>query len=142
MSRFTSFKNHQPFKVADSKDLDGIFVSSEQTIVSNVAMSTSVVTYSLADYLPNDGNVYEVWLDGYVKTGTTSSNYGNLYIGSDLTNGTMGVCGTHTRTNSSMSSYGMIVVPVGRQRYIKVGANDTPKATYRIRAFGYRKIRG
>lgn len=129
--------------VVDLKvELDGIFVNSERAIVSNANMTTSIVTYSLADYLPNDVNVYEVWLDGNITTGSTSNDYGNLYIGSDLTNGTIGICGTRTQTGATMTTYGTIVIPIGIGRYIKVGKNDRPTSTYTIRAFGYRKIRG
>lgn len=136
----SSYKN--VFQAADEQDIAGIFTYKLVVLAENVKIPKSAVTYNIADYLPNDNNTYEVFIEGNVTTGTTANNYGNLHIGSDIQITAIGVCGARTRTNSDMSAFGSIIVPVGIGRTLTVGANSNGNATYKIRLYGYRKIRG
>lgn len=139
----SSFSQRQTFTAADAQDIPGVWHAvSTITIANSVSITNTNTIYSLADYLPNDGVVYEVLLDGLVTTTATSGAYINLYISSDILTSAPSVCGVRARTAATVDAKGNIILPVGKGRYINVSGNATPNGTYTVRMFGYRKIRG
>ena len=121
---------------------DGQWIYSAYTIASGVTYPTSDHTnYSLSSYLPKDGYKYEVLIRGSVTTGTTSGNSCVLYLQSDILTGYgLAVCGTRTRTTSSVPAYGTVLLPVGVQRKVTVVSSSGAVGTYAMLAMGYRRI--
>ena len=128
------------WEISSVKNFDGQWVSDYQTLVTDVAITTTDKTYSLNNYLPQDGYNYEVLMSVYLKTGATSGDYINFYIGSDIFSRT-NVASARTRTNSYMSAAGSTILPVGQGRTLTVLKNDSnANGTYTIYVCGYRRI--
>lgn len=83
-NNFTSLFPYQPVSLAKEQDLDGNWTPKYFQVTTATAIKT--YTYSLSNYLPNDGNIYEVSCRIYASRndnigtnsniGVTSSFYG------------------------------------------------------------------
>ena len=117
---------------ANKTDVDGQWVGS-MTLLSN-AVSAGTYTLDLSEYLPNDGNNYDVKIFGYcIKTGSTASN---VYIYTAIDN---------------LKTYAMMATASSRQgRFYSIFTVDTTRtitmkidldvATLLLTAFAYRRI--
>ena len=117
---------------ANTSDIDGQWIAKELTIVNNVKLAnTGTITYSLADYLPKDNNIYEVMISfaGYFDKGQYSFNT-SFYT----------VFGPYGRTRQVSGS---ITTPVGTAKELRLyptsfcsGDNELT-----IKLNAYRKVR-
>lgn len=129
----------QPY--VDKYKYDGQWVDSYSQLANGTTYPTSTdIEYSLSTYLPNDGYKYEVLLSGQVTTGTTSANFLRLFIKSDLITSAVQVCSARTRTSSSVTGSGNLIIPVGSSRKITLPANSAYVGTFSLDAVGYRRI--
>lgn len=144
-SAITSLTTYQPVELAKQQDLDGMWVFTTKTMISS---PTSIkpegrLTFDLSDYLPADGNMYEVLFTVSILTGTTSGNSLNLFITNDNSI-FLNLCRAITRTNSAMFASGNALLPVGAGRNISLDASSGSAGTNYIDGFhakGYRKVR-
>ena len=125
---------------ASCKALDGQWVDSNIQLANAVASPTTETSYSLANYLPNDGYNYEILCAGSVTTGTTSGNFARLAVKSDLLTNAAYVCGAITRTSSSEQAYGSCIIPVGAGRSVTLSSWTSNTGTYTLYIRGYRRI--
>jgi hypothetical protein len=99
--------------------IDGQWVSKNYVIAQNVSTTGSTnLTYSLSDYLPNDGYAYEVLMEGYTVTGSATSNSTGCAVSTQIAIHAIAISRATTRTNASVDSVGTTVVPVGTNRNI------------------------
>ena len=127
--------------VSNCTVLDGQWVPSSQAIASSVSLPTTTeLTYSLANYLPEDNYKYEVLLTGLVVTGTTSGNLSILSVRTDAINTIVYLCEAQTRAASSVRAAGTAILPVGTGRTVKVYYTSGNSGTFSLTVRGYRRI--
>lgn len=100
---------------------DGQWVKKGITIFSKKswAVGTNNQTYSLSSYLPNDGYPYEVFVTGNGNTGTTSASSILCGVGSSYIEGSA-LYRCQTRSSSSVTGGGSTILPIGKDRNLKV----------------------
>jgi len=128
---------------ADITAVDGQWVSSYLSIASGVSAPTSTaLSYSLANYLPNDGYIYEVMFSMVGSTSTSASSYNRGYLYSDIITSAVVVFYHRNPQGNSISTTdgGNAIIPIGLERkiYISPYANNT--GTLSLYATGYRRI--
>lgn len=121
--------------------LDGQWVYSSSVVASTVNVSASDATYSLASYLPNDGQKYEVLFNVAVTTPGTAGKYSLVVLSSsEVTE--INAIRTQTAANVSLASIASCIIPIGTNRNVIVvgqsGANAA--GTYTLTAKAYRRI--
>lgn len=144
-SQIQSYTPRMPFRAADAQDLNGQFRLDAKTLLSNVTFTQGETkTFSLTDYLPNDGQLYEVFVNAWVRTGNTAGNSVGCQLKSDvMTNDGLRLCRVLTRTNSSEIASGTGIIPVGSQRILSfhnIDASGTSGQCGLILT-GFRKVR-
>jgi hypothetical protein len=124
---------------------DGQWVAKTYWIFDINATETQTPTFSLAEYLPNDGYSYEVLISGYVATVATSGAAGivnvkkTAFIGDEL-GSVLGLCYVRARSAATVQAQGSCVVPIGVDRLITFDCPITTGATVRATALAYRRI--
>jgi len=142
------FNIRQPISIMDTgnpmiPNIDGQWVNVNVQLVDNVTYPTTEdLTYDLSNILPNDNNNYEILLVGSVITGSTSGDDVTLGVQSDILNGHYSscICGARTRTNSTVYSYGTVILPISTSRNLYVKHSSTYEGTFTLRIVGYRRI--
>ena len=126
---------------ANAADIDGIWTKKSYTIFKDVNLNgSSYLDYSLSSYLPSDGNVYEVFVQGYGVTAASSANIVVVSIGSSLT-GTTPVCRGHSANATAISCGGSCIIPVGTDRSITLVRTVNYNGSGSLIANAYRKVR-
>ena len=125
------------------KVLDGQWVYSDLTLVNNVTWDNTYTSphLDLSNYLPNDGNIYEVMIIGEAATGTTSGQFVSIYLSSDLISN-VEFCSVRTRSTASLQSAGVVVIPVGSGRWVSQYKSTSSNAngTFSLYAKAYRRV--
>ena len=130
-----------PFRAVDFSQIDGNWVSHTSTLANKVSLTgSSNLEYDVSSIIPNDGHNYEVMLQTRIDTGTTSGNYVALYIKGSIIENWATVAQTFTRTNSSMTAGGTIILPIGLDRKIYVSRQDSWVGTFVMNLNGYRRL--
>lgn len=139
----TSFVSYQPVQLAKEQDIDGMWVSSVYTVFTDVSYTAGQsMTYSLSDYLPKDGNIYEVVFTGKVTTGATAGDTAYMQAESSVFPATSSFVACQTPYNRSMFVVGTTIMPVGADRNITItNASAADTATLQLKLNGYRKAR-
>ena len=121
---------------------DGGWVDLDLTLASSVTAPSSgtPLEYDLSNYLPIDGNNYEVTLTGSVTTGTTSGNMVSLRVYSNILNNYQTITTAQTRSSSSVSGGGTLTLPVGLDKKIYVSSYSGNNGTFSLFARGYRRL--
>ncbi len=121
---------------------DGGWVDSDLTIASsvNAPSSGTPLEYDLSNYLPIDGNNYEVILVGAVYTGATSGNTVSLRVYSNILNNYQIITTAQTRSSSSVSGGGTLTLPVGLDKKIYVSSYSSNTGTFSLFARGYKRL--
>ncbi|MCD7780467.1 MAG: hypothetical protein LUH05_07330 [Candidatus Gastranaerophilales bacterium] len=124
-------------------ELDGSWTGSSNTMASSSVLSaTSTVSYDLSEYLPDDGEIYDVILSGSFSSGASSGYTTDVRISTDVATGFINFACAITRTSSSVYSSGQIILPVGSERVVTLtNATDYNTNIVVFRAFNYRKVR-
>lgn len=133
--------------ITENTRFDGQWVYSSATIASNVTWNSShgTKTYSLSNYLPDDGYNYEILFNGSCETGTTSANFINLYIGVNNVNEhtICRLCTARTRTASNNQSSGSsnIIIPSNMRQLVVYGATSSnANGVYSLFVEAYRRV--
>lgn len=138
-----SFVPYNPVNLAKEQDIDGMWVGSFYNVFSDVSFTAGQKrTYSLSDYLPKDGNIYEVICSGKATTGATAGDTAYMQLETSVFPNTSSFVACQTPSNRSMFVCASTTVPVGADRNITISnasAEDT--ATLQLRLNGYRKVR-
>lgn len=138
-----SFTPYQPVNLAKEQDIDGMWVGSFYEVFTDVSFTSGQSrTYSLSDYLPNDGNIYEVVFAGKVTTGATAGDTAYMQLESSVFPATSSFVACKTPNNRSMFVGSATIMPVGADRNITISnASAADTATLQLRLNGYRKVR-
>jgi hypothetical protein len=123
--------------------MDGQWVSSHAVLANGVSWTGAGATYSLASYLPNDSNDYEVIFGVYATTAATSGKFIAVAIETDIINSNyVSICQTRARSDASVDCRGSIVLPVGTGRTVTQYSTGSSNAegTYTLEVYGYRRI--
>lgn len=139
----TTSKN-SVISLAKEQDLDGVWVNKNLVLANLISLTSSDVTFDLSDYLPKDGNIYEVLVSGNVQPLNTLNSYINLYVSSDVITKSIGICGNRTVVaNTIPEGAGSAIIPVGAKRtLIRAGlSSPNAKGKYSLQVRGYRKVR-
>ena len=129
-----------PIQVANAQDLDGIWTRKNKYIVESLNVSgRKEYTYNLSDYLPNDGNVYEVMFSVIMDTGTTAGNIieGTIRDSVLSITGMLGRCVTRTTSTNILNR--SIIIPMASRNIITM-FNGNGQIGW-LQAVGYRKVR-
>lgn len=130
----------------DTKRVDGQWTFKSTELANAVAWNSTSHSdpknYSLSNYLPNNSYKYEVILRANATTTSTSGKFIRVGVTSDIITTQAYACACRTRTASSQTCAGSIILPVGTGRKISVaGTSDSSSdGTYGIRVLGYRRI--
>lgn len=122
--------------------IDGQWVNSYLSIASGESGTSSYSKdFSLSSYLPNDGKSYEVLLCCGGRTGTTSGNSIQIWLGSDIMAVTLTAYGV-TRTSNYFVTGGAVTLPVGTSRKITLALTSSGGTCSNVwvQAKGYRRI--
>lgn len=138
-----SFTPYNPVSLATKDEIDGMWVGSFYNVFTDVSFTSGQsMTYSLSDYLPKDGNIYEVIFSGKVTTGATAGDTGYMQLETSVFPQTTSFVACQTPTNRSMFVAGTTTAPVGADRNITISnASASDTATFQLRLSGYRKVR-
>ena len=140
----TSFQPKLPFRAVDYNDIDGIWNGQGTVLTQNTACSSSTKTsFDLSNYLPKDGNNYEVLIDSSLEI--PKGQVGKLIreiIYTSIQNDFYLVGVSSDYNNYPSSSVGNAHCAVGPDRKLNVKfTGSTGTGTYSLYARGYRKIR-
>lgn len=126
---------------ADTTTIDGSWVSKESLVANGTNLNgTSDVVISLASYLPDDGNLYEVMIDANITSSATSGQYCCLIIGGTGNFGCyVAVC--RPRSNATVQSGGQAMFLVNSTRNITLHRASNYYGTANVNLKGYRKVR-
>ena len=128
---------------ADKTEIDGVWAGSYSVIFTGVSFTAGQSrTYSLSEYLPNDGNIYEVLFIGRVTTGAAAGDTARLNLTTSVIPTSYPFVAAQTPAARAMYVIGSVLMPVGLDRNIKVtntSAGDT--ATFELAVSAYRKVR-
>lgn len=127
--------------IPNSPKIDGQWVSKSVLLASNVscAVGTTILTYSLADYLPKDQYHYEVLISVDAYTGSTKGANFNVTGW-----GVLGhrICGEQTRSSlaTGANGGGTIIIGTDRQIILDVKTEVSPSTLQFFYIEGYRRI--
>ena len=139
------------FKIADAANVDGMWTYKNLALcreqMTTVLNKETDLEFDLSSYLPNDGQRYEIIVNGYIFCGPTVGS--SLAVSTRNSQGFVAnICGSRTLvTQSSITSAGLstgsclMVVEADRQlkiRYYATGSNGQLRS---INIVGYRKVR-
>ena len=128
---------------ANKTDIDGVWAGFHSVIFTGVSFTAGQSrTYSLSEYLPNDGNIYEVLFRGKVTTGAAAGDTARLNLTTSVIPASYPFVAAQTPAARTMYVIGSVLMPVGLDRNIKVtntSAADT--ATFELTVSAYRKVR-
>ena len=128
---------------ANKTEIDGVWAGSYSVIFTGVSFTAGQSrTYSLSEYLPNDGNIYEVLFIGRVTTGAAAGDTARLNLTTSVIPTSYPFVAAQTPAARAMYVIGSVLMPVGVDRNIKVtntSAGDT--ATFELAVSAYRKVR-
>lgn len=125
---------------ASCKPIDGQWQSLNITIASAVSSPTTEnLQYDLSSYLPVDNYLYEILLVAGGTTGSTSGNIVQIGVKSSII-GVTQICTARTRTSSTVSSSGNLIIPVGLDRTIEVDKYSGNTGTFNLFLLGYRRV--
>ena len=116
-------------------------VFSGATIAGNGSKSSEV-----SNYLPDNDNVYEVLVSGYVRTGNSSGNAANVWVRSDFQGSAqciVGYCVTRTSSNYADAKSGTILCKQNSSGKMTIYTTNTASATTGncgVLLGGYRRI--
>lgn len=137
----TSLGVDQPVELAKQQDIDGLWVRSSSYLIQNVSFSANYKqTFDISDYLPNDGNVYEVAINAYGKTGTTAYNITGILVSGGY-QGAL-VMKAETQVSQSMYGAGTCIIPVSPPRRLVIqNSGGVGTGVITVQLIGYRKAR-
>ena len=139
--QITALFPYQPVALAKEQDIDGMWVFSSSYVIQNAAFSADYKkAFDISDYLPNDGNVYEVAINVYGNTGTTAYNITGVIVSGGYHEAF--VMKAETQTSQKMFGAGTCIIPVSASRRLSIynsGGIGTGVVT--VELMGYRKVR-
>lgn len=118
--------------------VDSKVYNTSNTLLDNGNLSVAEHSYSLSSYLPDDGNIYEIFLEIRGRTGATSGNYALIYANGGTTACNLVYTTTRSSNFTTFCSYGSVYVSSARNLKIKLTGNAITNTTIVIR--GYRRI--
>lgn len=134
-------------KKTDKSIFDGQWISSVYNVAESAAVRKTDQTFSLSDYLPDDGYNYEVIVYASCATGDASGNYAHVSIKTDIISAgenasPQKICQAYTRANNATASEGSTITVIGVGRTLTVYGYDSPNhtGTYNLGLLGYRRI--
>lgn len=126
-----------------TKSIDGQWTNSYLLLANYVSRdnTSGTTAYSLSNYLPNDGYIYEVIVGGLCETSNTSGNFISIVVSSDIF-GVIDVCSCRTRTASNVNTRGVTTIPIGTGRYVNLvgSTNSNYSGKVALAVYGYRRI--
>lgn len=141
-----SYTPRMPFRAADAQDLSGQLIFRNTTLINSTTFTPSETkTYSVANYLPKDGKMYEVFLNMWIRTGAAVGNSIGIKVLSDvIPNEGLRICRCQNNVaNRSATASGSVIIPVGAQRtlqFYSVDSNGT-SGNCGCMLVGFRKVR-
>lgn len=144
----TSLSEYPPVELAKQQDIDGMWTNAEKALLYNVSITnTTGVGIDVSDYLPNDGNIYEVLCRANLTLPANSTaGYRDLIVYSDLDFGSLvlGYTATATTPNyNALVQSNNFTLPVGTARKISYyrTAGYSAEMLVVLVVVGYRKVR-
>ena len=124
------------------KVFDGQWINASLDLATSVSYTATGTdySYSLANYLPNDGYNYEVLFSMIADTTTTNGSYVNAYLLTDIITNHVTICRARTRTTSTVQSGGNAILVVGTSRVVYVGNPTNGSGSFNLQARAYRRI--
>ena len=124
----------------DTDRCDGQWALGYESVLSSTSLNGETDLVKTVT-LPNDGNIYEVFLRIILVTGTTSGNAIRLYLTTNVFTNQIYACGAQTRSSSSITNVGSIIIPM---RYgtgnLNIHRATSYNGTAAIGALGYRRL--
>ena len=118
-----------------------MWVASSSYVIQNATFpDTYNQAFDISDYLPNDGNVYEVAINVHGKTGTTAYNVTGVLVSGGY-QGAL-VMKAETQTSQSMFGVGTCIIPVSASRRLVIqSSGGVGTGVVTVQLAGYRKVR-
>ena len=137
----TSLGVYQPVALAKEQDIDGAWTASSGYVIQEATFpDTYNQVFDISDYLPNDGNVYEVAINVHGKTGTTAYNVTGVLISGGY-QGAL-VMKAETAVSQSMFGVGTCIIPVSASRRLVIqSSGGVGTGVVTVQLAGYRKVR-
>lgn len=147
-SGITSLTPYQPVELAKQQDIDGMWTNSEKALLYGVSITnTAGVAIDVSDYLPNDGNIYEVLCRASLALPANSTaGYRDLIVYSDLDFGSLVLSYTATapapkyKVIAQCINFIQIVGPGRYMAYYRT-AGYSAEMEVTLVVYGYRKVR-
>lgn len=137
-SRITTLESEK----ANNTDVDGTWTSSSKQILTDTSVNGSTnLTFSISNYLPDDGNIYEVMVFAIGTSSSTSGQSNACYLSTDVIHAHTCMYRITPRTNAPVYGGGSAILVVGTNRQITLTRNSSYYGTVSVYLVGYRKVR-
>ena len=125
--------------------MDGRWVYKIKTLFENqILTQTYNTTFDLSDYLPNDGNIYEILLTYMARTSPTAGSAFEIGYQTDFLPNFQYMMRNTTRTNSTVTAGGTSTALIGTRRTITIQQGTAAigsSGECRCKIVAYRKVR-
>lgn len=128
--------------------IDGEWVINTISIINTETTLTlgngRIIEYDISDYLPNDNNVYSLWVEILGNTGAATNAFAHLWITCDTQDNQGCSCGAraYSATRANIYGNGEVIVPKGVRtlRLCSTSGTAAPIIST-LRIMRYRKVR-
>lgn len=127
---------------ADKKEIDGEWQYCHYVLALDVPLTSATpLSFDLSNYIPDDGNIYEIILSARVVTAGGNGMYSAALIKSSLMPDSVYFCNARARTTNSATSAGCGIIPIGIDRVITAWRTSDYTGKISISCDGFRKVR-
>lgn len=126
-------------KFPNTTCVEGQWVPTNISIASDVSLNGSTdLSYTID--VPNDGYEYEAMITFWGTTGNVSGNSIEVQVNSNKLNQRLNICRAITRTSSTATCSGSIILPLTTNRTIYVRRATGFNGTFTAQLKGYRRM--
>lgn len=119
---------------------NGVWVKKHKELLVNISCNgTSDLNIDLSNYLPSDGNAYEIMLSGWVNYDSIALHPVECNVYSSL--GAAIIAHLNTTLNQGFTIGGNTILPVAEDRIFRLKRQSTIYGTVNLNVDAYRKIR-
>lgn len=135
-----------PATIAQAQELDGMWHSTNITILNSVTLeSSSPQTFDISEHLPDDGELYLVNINGQCQASTAADQRAFFSVHSDVQTSNLSICvaqsyGSTVRQCMGAGAVSLVVGPARTLTFSQSSSYGDALACY-AQLRGYRKVR-
>lgn len=144
--KITSFTPKLPFRAADENDIDGKWMRQSLHIINSETAfplgSLQYRDYDISNYLPNDGHIYELFVEILAFSGSSTNATSHWWVSDAMIGGQTCSCGGRAYSNARDQQYANGIIPMSsRTLRLYCSSTGTAPTIAIFRVYAYRKVR-